>query len=86
MFPLGIAVAQRLAPFGVARFLYCDVHKKSESGMTRIVYIGFVINKESCMMYAYIKLVNNIMKIFRQLPKTYRSGTAQLISKLRKQS
>jgi len=33
VFTIGIAVAQRLAPFGVARFLYCDVHGKSESGM-----------------------------------------------------
>ncbi|XP_078366111.1 glyoxylate reductase/hydroxypyruvate reductase-like [Oculina patagonica] len=28
---IGIAVAQRLAPFGVSRFLYADVHKKSEN-------------------------------------------------------
>ncbi|KAK2566154.1 Glyoxylate reductase/hydroxypyruvate reductase [Acropora cervicornis] len=28
---IGIAVAQRLAPFGVARFLYSDVNKKSEN-------------------------------------------------------
>lgn len=28
---IGVAVAQRLAPFGVARFIYADVHKKSDS-------------------------------------------------------
>lgn len=28
---IGVAVAQRLAPFGVARFLYSDVNKKSEN-------------------------------------------------------
>lgn len=28
---IGIAVAQRLAPFGVSRFLYCDVNKKPQS-------------------------------------------------------
>ena len=31
-YPSGVAVAQRLAPFGVARFLYADVHKKPENG------------------------------------------------------
>ena len=31
-YPSGVAVAQRLAPFGVARFLYADVEKKPENG------------------------------------------------------
>lgn len=31
-YPSGVAVAQRLAPFGVARFLYADVKKKPENG------------------------------------------------------
>lgn len=36
LFFLGVAVAQRLAPFGVARFLYSDVNKKSENGVYEV--------------------------------------------------
>ena len=37
-YPSGVAVAQRLAPFGVARFLYADVEKKPENGEPISIY------------------------------------------------
>lgn len=37
-YPSGVAVAERLAPFGVARFLYADVEKKPENGEPISIY------------------------------------------------
>ena len=59
MFSLGVAVAQRLAPFGVSRFLYSDVNKKSENG----VYV-VEIKINPCRVFQSLPVISRISCLF----------------------